>query len=134
MRSYKLTLVINGLSATFRIENHARMVTIGVAAYWDLTATKLCESIDWGPLSPGETKTVTIYVKNTGHSPITGSFTLMNWNPPEAADFLPLEWDFGDQPLLPRRIRPTHFMLRVSPDIRNITNFFFIIQVIGTQV
>jgi len=110
------------------------MVTIGVATYWDLTATRLCKSIDWGSLSPGETRTVVVYVKNTGHGPITGSFTLMSWDPPEAEDFLPLEWNFGDQPLLPGRIRPTHFTLKVSPNIRNITSFFFIIQVIGTQL
>lgn len=133
-----VTLMVGGvgglLTATFEIENQARMVTIGIEAYWDVTATKLCESIDWGSLRPGEAKTVTIYVKNTGDDPITGSFTLMNWDPPEAADFISLEWDFGNVPLRPQRIRTTHFTLTVSPSIQNITNFYFVIQVTGTQV
>ena len=133
-----LTLMVSGvgglLTATFQIENQARMVTIGIAVYWDVTATRLCESIDWGSLRPGESRTVTVYVKNTGDDPIAGSFTLMNWDPPEVANFLSLEWDFGGEPLLPGRIRTTHFTLTVSPDIQSIKNFYFIIEVKGTQM
>ena len=109
------------------------MVTIGVGAYWDITATKVCDIIDWGALSPGESKTVTVYLKNTGKAPVTGSYALTGWTPPEAADYLSLEWDFGEQPLSPSRIRETHFTLTVSPDIHDITDFHFTIIVTGTQ-
>lgn len=132
-----LTLMSGGvgalLTATFQIENQAKLVTVGIAVYWDLTATKICEKIDWGTLSPGESKTITVYVKNIGDNPITGSFTLKDWDPLAAANFITLEWDFGSAPLLPGRIRRTRFTLTVSANIQNITNFYFIIVVTGTQ-
>jgi len=121
------------LSATLEIENEARMITIGVGAYWDITTTKVCDIIDWGSLSPGQSKTITVYLKNTGKAPITGSFNLRGWNPPEAANYLSLEWDFGGGPLLPSRIRKISFTLTVSPDIHDITDFRFTIVVTGTQ-
>jgi len=121
------------LSATLEIENEARIVTIGVGAYWDITATKICDTIDWGALSPGESKTITVYLKNTGKAPITGSFNLTGWDPPEAANYLSLQWDFGEHPLSPSRIRKVSFTLTVSPDIHDITDFRFTIVVTGTQ-
>ena len=121
------------LTSSYEIENQARLVVIGIAVYRDITATKPCESIDWGALRPGESKTVIVYVKNTGDDPITGSFITKNWDPLEAGSFISLAWDFGEEPLLPGRIRTTAFTLTVSADIHDITNFHFTIVVTGTQ-
>ena len=121
------------LTVTFQIENQARMVAIDVGVYWDITATRVCDSIDWSTLEPGENKTIVVYVKNTGGDSITGSFGVQDWDPPLAADFISLEWNFGENPLLPGRVRRTEFTLRVSPDIHDITNFYFTIVVTGTQ-
>lgn len=121
------------LTVTFQIENFATMTTLGVEVYWDLTATRICNSIDWGELKPGENKTITLYVKNTGGNDITGSMTTTDWEPLEAAKFITLEWDFGVNPLKPDRIRTTRFTLRVSPAIENITHFYFNILVTGTE-
>jgi len=132
-----LTLMSGGvgglLTASFQIENQAKLVTIGIEAYWDLTATRICDSIDWGVLRPGESKTVTVYIKNTGDDPIAGSFTVTNWEPLAAANYITLSWNFGSAPLLPTRMRKTNFTLTVSPSIQGITNFYFTIIVTGTQ-
>ena len=121
------------LTVTFQIENQATLVAIDIGVYWDLTAVKICDKIDWGTLEPGENKTILVYVKNTGGGAITGSFAVQDWDPPLAADFIVLEWNFGDGPLLSGRVRRTEFTLRVSPAIENITNFYFKIVVTGTQ-
>ena len=121
------------LTVTFQIENQARMVTIDVGVYWDITVTRVCDSIDWGTLEPGENKTIVVYVKNTGGDSITGSFAVQDWDPPEAANFVSLGWNFGENPLSPGRVRRTKLTLRVSPAIENITSFYFTIIVTGTQ-
>jgi len=109
------------------------MVTIEIGVFWDITATQKVDSIDWGSLQPGENKTVTIYVKNTGGGPITGSFNTADWVPVLAANYISLKWDFGLTPLEPGRVRETHFTIMVSKDIRDVTTFYFTIIVTGTQ-
>ena len=121
------------LVSTQQIANMAAMATVDIGVFWDVTATQKVVSIDWGTLMPGENKTITVWVKNTGGSPITGSFNTSDWVPPEAADYISLKWDFGTEPLQPGRVRETNFILMVAKDIHDITNFYFLITVTGTQ-
>jgi hypothetical protein len=121
------------LIATQRIVNVAQMVTIDIGVFWDVTCTQKCDKIDWGTLMPGQNKTVTVYVKNTGGGPITGSFNMSDWVPPLAANYISLTWNFGDKPLDAGRVRKTDFTLIVSRDIHDVTTFYFTITVIGTQ-
>ena len=121
------------LTVSREIENRADVVSINIDVYWDITATQVVESIDWGELKPGGNKTITFYVKNTGGYTITGSFNTTSWEPPFAADFISLSWDFGDWPLLPDRVRTTHLTIHVDPTIENVTNFYFTLIVTGTQ-
>lgn len=128
-----IALVRAVLVATHKITNAAQIATIGLGVYWDVTCTKKCDFIDWGTLMPGESKTVTVYVRNEGGIPITGSFSLSDWVPPEAANYITLQWDFGDLPLQAGRVRETHFTLVVANNIYGIETFYFTITVIGTQ-
>jgi len=121
------------LIATQRILNVAQMVTIDIGVFWDVTCTQKCDNIDWGTLTPGQNKTVTVYVKNTGSGSITGSFNTSDWVPPLAADYISVIWNFGDKPLDPGRVRKTDFTLIVSRDIHDVTTFYFTITVTGTQ-
>jgi len=121
------------LTATQQIANRAEMVTVGIGVYWDITCTQKIESIDWGTLNPGQNKTITIYVKNEGGAPITGSFNTTNWVPPLAANYISLTWDFGVTPVEPGRVRETHLTIMVVRDIHDVTTFYFTIIVTGTQ-
>lgn len=134
LSSFTIPSSVGGLLSVSRdIENMAAMVTVDLEVYWDITATMRCERIDWGTLNPGEEKTITVFVKNTGGDAITGSFEVSGWDPPETGAYITLTWDFAATPLQPGRIRETHFTLTVSPDITGITNFYFTITVTGTQ-
>jgi len=121
------------LTATQQIANQAEMVTVGIGVYWDVTCTQKCESIDWGTLNPGQNKTITIYVKNEGGAPITGSFNTSSWVPPLAEQYISLNWNFGTAPLEPGRVRTTQLTLMVARDIHDVTTFYFVITVTGTQ-
>ena len=121
------------LMGTQQIANRAEMVTIDIGVFWDVTCTQKCDFIDWGSLNPGENKTITVWVKNTGGGPITGSFNTSQWVPPLAGDYISLAWDFGDRPLEPGRVRETHLTIMVARDIHDVEEFYFLITVTGTQ-
>jgi len=121
------------MQTTEQIMNRAVMVTYDIGVFWDVTCTQPCEFIDWGSLNPGQNKTITVYVKNTGGGPITGSFNTSQWVPPLAGEYISLAWDFGDQPLDPGRVRETNFTIMVARDIHDVTEFYFLITVTGTQ-
>lgn len=121
------------MTAITQIENQARMATIGIEVYWDVTGSQVCDYIDWGELTPGGNKTITVYVKNPGSLAITGSFNTSSWDPVETDTYITLSWDFGSLPLLPGRVRTTKLTLDVSPTIHDIESFYFVITVIGTE-
>jgi hypothetical protein len=122
------------MTGTYEITSSASVQTppeIGV--YWDITTLDDVTEIAWGDLEPGETKSVTVYVKNTGETVFTGSLSTDSWNPPEASDFITLDWDFGSNPLKVGRIRTTQLTLRVDSGITGITVFNFTIIITGTE-
>jgi len=114
------------------IPSEARMLAIGVGVYWDITCTGPVIKIDWGSLSPGEIKSVIVYIKNTGNGPMTCSIASDNWNPSGANQYFDLYWDFGMSTLDAGRIRKTMISLHVHSDISGITNFSFNIIITGT--
>jgi len=120
------------LTGIWQIENQAAIVTIGLEAYWDVTATMKCDRINWGVLYPGQSKITTVYIKNTATAPFTASMLTWNWDPPAAANYISVQWDFGSGLLLPGRIRETHFNLTVAQTITGITSFAFVINVTAT--
>jgi hypothetical protein len=105
----------------------------GIDVYWDEACTQTCREIHWGVLTPGQKKKITVYVKNTGTLPITGSFNTSDWVPPLAANYISLTWNFGDKPLDSGKVRVTDFTLTVDPAIHDVTDFYFNITVTGTK-
>jgi len=128
------TFVWGVITTTEIIQNQATLATIDIDVYWDVTCTQKCMAIDWGTLEPGGNKTVGIYVKNTGGAPITGSFNVSNWVPAHAAQYMTLNWTFGETVLLPGRVRATDFTLTVDRSIEDVTNFYFTITVVGKSI
>lgn len=135
-----LSLIIAGIvmlaqmTGVYMIESFAGVQTppeIGV--YLDITGLEEILEIRWGELKPGGMRTLIVYVKNKGNSAFTASLSTVDWNPPEAGDFITLDWDFGSSPLKTGRIRTTRLTLRVDLDITGVTNFNFTIIITGTE-
>lgn len=122
------------MTGVYMIESSAGIETPPeIEVYWDITAMDSVTHIAWGELEPGDTKTVTVYVKNAGNTDFTGSLSTDNWNPSEASAFISLDWDFGSSRLKVGRIRTTKFTLRVDSGITGITTFNFTIIITGTE-
>ncbi len=115
------------------LENFGRIFQLGggfeepvwFKVYWESTCTNEVSAIDWGTISPGESKTQAFYVKNLGSSPLTLALSTRNWNPTNADDYITLTWDYNDQPIQPNTIIRINLTLKVLSSIADVTNFSF---------
>lgn len=106
--------------------------TPGLGVYSDSWCTTEKTSIAWGTLEPGETKTVTLYIKNEGNVATTLSLETSNWSPSTAANFISLDWNYNEQPISPNNSVGITLTLSVDNEITGITSFDFEITIIGS--
>jgi hypothetical protein len=114
------------LQTRTRVSSTGRIKAVGCSVNVD--------KIDWGLIGPGETVKRTVIVNNTGTVPATLSFTTGEWNPPEAADYLYLSWNYAGTVLQPKDAIIIDFQLYVSENIQNITDFSFTITITATSI
>jgi hypothetical protein len=126
-----LTLLLAiGAIEFLHFRNHAlnasaveTIANIGV--YWDKKCTIRVYSIDWGVLTPGQTKQVTVYVRNEGNEPIFLSEESDSWNPANAPQYLDFSWQCQNSKIEIGAVVTVTQILHVSPNIRDISNFSF---------
>lgn len=122
------------LTAVLPIATTGGVVTINVEAYWEVGCINEVDSIDWGGLEPGDSKVVTVYVKNTGNVPLTLDLSTDNWSPLAAKAYISLQWDFSGGQIQPDAVVSIRLTLTVSPIIDRVTSFSFDILLTGTEV
>jgi len=125
--------VLGVLVATQTFNNAAIIKTVGVGVYSDSACTQKVTSINWQTLVPGETKTITIYVKNEGSTRIALSMSVGNWTPSTAANYINVTWNRQDSSLDAGASFSATFILSVSQAISGITSFTFDITIVGTE-
>jgi uncharacterized protein YcnI len=108
------------------------VTTINVGVYSDSSCTQALTSIDWGTLSPGNSITKLIYVKNTGNAPITLGMTKTGWNPTSANGPITITWNKEGTTLSVGQYIAATLTLSVSSSISGITTFSVNIVITGT--
>ncbi len=108
------------------------VTAVNVGVYSDSGCTLSLTSISWGSTSPGNSVTQTIYVKNTGNTPITLSMATSNWNPTSANGPISVSWNRQSQVLSAGSSIAATLTLSVSSSIDGITDFSVNIVVTGT--
>ena len=104
----------------------------GIGVYQNTQGTTPLTSINWGTLEPGQTQSITAYIKNEGNTPVTLSLQISNWNPIAAQNYLTVTWDYDDQIISVGEIQEIDLNLEVDPNITGITNFSFDITILAT--
>ena len=129
-----LTVTTAGLlSVNQAVPSSGTITALNVGVYSDSACTQELTSVDWGTVSPGETVTRTIYIKNTGNSPVTLTMTKTNWNPSTADGPIAIAWDIENWWLNPDEIFTATLTLSVSSSISGITDFSVEIVITGTE-
>ncbi|MGD9130287.1 MAG: hypothetical protein PVH73_01775 [Candidatus Bathyarchaeota archaeon] len=107
---------------------------IGVAIYSDSSINDPLSSIDWGNLQPGVNKTIDCYIHNTGNTATVLTLGTDNWNPPEAATYITLTWDYHEETVNIDEVIPVTLTLTISENIQEIAYFFFDITIVGIGI
>lgn len=119
------------LSTQTSFSNVGRMKSINVEVYSEASCNTPMTELDWDIIAPGGEKTVVIYVKNTGNSPMNLIMSIENWDPPDASDFLSVTWDQEGTVLGEDESVEARVILSVDPSIDGVDNFSFDITIIG---
>jgi len=103
--------------------NSGTLKTVNVGVYWDAGCTQNVNNINWGLVEPGANVNVTVFIRNEGNAPATLSLSTSGWQPPEAATYIALSWNYNGQLLNEQAVIQVKFTLSVSPNIQGITDF-----------
>jgi hypothetical protein len=129
-----LTATTAGLLSVNRTVTSTGAVTaINVGVYSNSACTNQLTSIDWGTVSPGNSASKIIYLKNTGNAEITLSMDTANWNPSNADGPITLTWNRESATLTPNQVTTATITLSISESITGITNYSVDIVITGTE-
>ena len=72
-------------------------------------------------------------MRNEGNTPITLNMTTLNWDPPQAAQYLSLSWNRENHILEPMSKVQANLTFSVASNIEGITSFSFEIIITGIE-
>jgi hypothetical protein len=124
------------LTYTVQIHNTGTINTTGFVLWADQNRTIAygpTKGITWGTFNPGDIHAVMGWAQNTQNTNITLSYTLGNWNPTSAQQYLVFSWNYTGQILHPGDIIPVQMNLQALANVTGVTNFSFDINMTATQ-
>jgi hypothetical protein len=131
-----VTLVAAALYYQVNIQTHGNidLRTVGCAVYYDSTGTTPLTAIDWGTLPPNSVVNVTMYVKNTGNTPVNYTIATSNFSPPAVATYITVTADMKNIiNAAPNTIIPIIITENISPATTGITNYSYQLVLTATS-
>ncbi len=126
-------LAVSGLlTASKTLSSSGSVKAINVEVYWDIEGTQTVDNIDWGLPGPGDMVNRSMFVKNSGNSPMNLSLTSTSWTPAEAETHLFLSWNEEGISIDPGEVVMVTLTLEVSEAVTGITDFSFTITIEGS--
>jgi hypothetical protein len=113
------------LTVQVRIPAVDNIYALNLQVYSDPACTSELSSLNWTTLSPGQTKTVTCYLKSTSTANAVLSMSTADWLPSQAASYLTLSWDREGYSIKPNEVVAAALTLHVDGSIQGITSFGF---------
>jgi hypothetical protein len=123
-----LLVTINSASLTPKMGSlsvSAITTSSAVHAYLDENCEETVTSLDWGTLSPTQTKTIQLFLRNEGKQAVTLDLTTTDWSPVAAEQYLPLSWNYTGFTLYQNQVEAITMELFVSSQVTEIENFSF---------
>jgi hypothetical protein len=118
-------IISSQLFFSTRIVNQGKVRVIDVSVYWDSNCTNVVSTINWGVLTPGSAKNVTMFIRNEGNEVINLFLSTENWNPQNASRSMTLEWNYSGKTLKPHETVQLTLSLLVASNITGIKSFSF---------
>jgi hypothetical protein len=121
------------LSSGRTVQSYGSVKAVNVGVYWNSGCTNVTSSVDWGLLSPGTSKNVTLYVRNEGNTVVGLSLACQSWSPAGASGYISLAWSQEGKTVSVGSMVTASVMLSVSSSVSGITSFSFNIVITGTE-
>ena len=110
------------------------IVSLGVDVFWDPECTSQVPEVDWGIFEPGDSKNVSVYVKNTGNTALILSINTTDWAPATAEMYITVAWDAEGAQLSVGEVLKVNITLSVSAGVSGFTDFQFSIVITGGEI
>jgi len=106
-----------------------------IGVYWDVICTQLVSSINWGNMTPGDTREAVVYVRNEGNQTLALNLTSMNWTPANASQWLTFSWNYSNNLIEAGKVLTVNPTLHVaSPFGGGFSSFAFDILFGGQEI
>lgn len=109
------------------------ITTLNVGVFIDQQCTQNATSMSWGGVYAGESQTMTIYVKNTGDSPLTLSMNILDWEPSYASSVLSMTWNRENTVIDSGQVTQATLTLSVSSNPGALSSFNYNMLITGTS-
>ena len=127
------TIISGAVISSQSIRSGGTITSMNVEIFSNNDCSQECNNIDWGIVTPGESITQTIYIKNNGNKPITLFMTTEEWTPTNASTYMNLTWDKDNTNLNPEQVISATITLSASSNIDSIDDFNFDIIITGVN-
>jgi hypothetical protein len=132
LSAFMISQVISAIQLSSTISNVGTLkLSAGMGLYWDSGFTNAVTALNWESMSPGTTKSYSIYIRNEGSLPLTLSMSTANWSPSSASNYLTLTWNYNGQTVNANDYVQVTFTLAVSSGVTGISSFSFDINLVG---
>jgi len=121
------------LSANQTVPLSGTINAVNLGVYSDSGCTQTVTALSVGALSPGNTATQTVYIKNTGNVPETLTMSVNNWSPTSANDYLTLGWNRQNTVLNAGSSIQATLTLTAASNTGSLTTFSCDVTLTGTQ-
>ena len=128
-----VSLSVAALLYQARIPASGVLKAVGLEVYEDQACTVKLESIDWGLLAPGESKTITCCVKSCSTVETELFLTSESWEPAAAAGFITVNWAYEGAVLPAGTVAVADLTLHVDPAISNVEGFSGVIIITAVE-
>lgn len=119
----------------YKIHSTGYIVGVGATIYDDEQLINKVTEIDWGSISPTETKSFDCYILNTQDTRVTLSLTLENYIPPESINYITMTWNIPQDFILnPSESVHTTLYLTISANAQTKQQFSHEIVVTATKI
>ena len=131
---FTLTIVLAAIQSYKTVPVTGVITAVNVELYQDSACTQTLSSWNLGNVTAASSTNRTIYVKNTGNTPVSLNMTVNAWTPSNASNYMAFTWNQEGTVLNAGNNVATLLTLTVSPSITGITNFGFNMTITGTQI
>ena len=120
------------LSSQRSIPSTGMVLAVNLGVFADAGCSVNLTAIDWGSLYPGDSASRTVYVKNSGNTPIVLAMTTNSWSPSIAEGQLSVSWDKEGTSLGSGESTAAVLTLTVLPTVHDVTSFTVNVVISGS--